>query len=124
MDAVPDCVIVVAEQFNIPLHNVSCQSPIHAREVLSYESVGNIVLSTGDDLRTIVLVGERETVTKLDVADSIPSSRERCHELEVNEAAHWPTGRSLTAGRTPPRRQSSSTTCFHLRRYPELFASY
>jgi len=81
---VPYCVIVLAEQFNIPLHDVSCQSPIHAREILSYESVRSIVLSTGDDLRTMVLVGERETVTKLDIADSIPSSRERCH-AEVHQ---------------------------------------
>ena len=90
MDAVPYCVIVVAEQFNIPLYNVSCQSPSHARGVLSYESVRNIVLSIGDDLRTMVLVGESETVTKLDIADSVPSSREWCHaECELRLSAQY-----------------------------------
>ena len=84
MNAVPYCVIVVAEQFNIPLHDISGQPPIHAREILSYESVRSIVLSTGDDFRTMVLAGEGENVTKLDVADSISSSREGCHAGEKN----------------------------------------
>jgi len=49
----------------------------------------NIVLSTGNDLRTMIIVGECESIIKPSVGDSISSGRDRHAEVQLLINSVW-----------------------------------